>query len=157
MQVGEPPNGGVASAAPAGSGGSGAAMRPAASSASPGVGSATAQARIPSARADTRASRPERARPAARSPARLRAGAYASPSFNSGSIFGFDVPAARSGRTSLRRIVNAVDITKLTASRTIAYGAVSALISVPVRRCPSGARATRRAPAWSGHARARAR
>ena len=47
MQVGEPPNGGVASAAPAGSGGSGAAMRPAASSASPGVGSATGSGKNP--------------------------------------------------------------------------------------------------------------
>ena len=53
---------------------------------------------------------------------------YATPAFSSGSIFGFGAPSTCSGSDSRRRmgIMNAVETTKLAASRRIAYGAVSA-------------------------------
>src|SRR5437763_6235300 len=64
---------------------------------------------------------------------------YASPSLSSGSIFDLTAPSARAGSFSAARmgITNAVEIAKLIASRTIAYGAVSALINAPAMLGPA--------------------
>src|SRR4029450_11973557 len=63
----------------------------------------------------------------------------ANPSLSSGSIFGFGAPSVFSGRASGRRIrvMNTVEITKLTASHTIAYGAVINAIGAPASPGPA--------------------